>query len=377
MARVQESRAAALLASAPTAPFPEGGLKPMLAKAGELPAKDDAYAYEIKWDGVRALVYVRDGAVHLESRNQNDITKQYPELAPLGAALVGHEVVLDAEIVAFTEAGVPSFQLLQSRLGLTRESTIRTRAAAVPATLAIFDVLHLDGHDVTSLPYTERRELLATLPLDGPSWRISEYHVGGGAEMLASIVEAGLEGVMAKRLDAPYQLNKRTSAWTKVKQQQRQEFVVGGWTEGAGNRAGSIGALLIGHHDRRPEQAAKLGEPQRLMYAGSVGTGFGRVQLEQLARLLEPLATGESPFDVNSPGDIKPVGKWQAIRAKERSAGRPAGSHVHFVEPRLVVEVEYTEFTRDGTLRHPAFQGLRDDKDPADVVREDTADRDD
>ena len=377
MARVKRSPVDDLLAAAPSATFPHD-IKPMLAKAGELPARDAEWAYEIKWDGIRALVYVEGGDVRIESRNQNDITKQYPELMAIGAALAGHDVVLDAEIVAFTEDGVPSFQLLQSRLGLGKESTIRTRAAAVPATLAIFDLLHLDGHDLTGLTFVERREILATLPLDGPNWRISEYHVGGGAAMLASIVEAGLEGVMAKRLDAPYLAGKRGAAWTKVKQQQRQEFVVGGWTEGAGSRAGSIGALLIGHHDLRPERAASRGEEQRLVYAGSVGTGFGRKQLDQLADLLAPLATDTSPFDVNSPGDTKPAGKWQSIRAKERATGGPAAStRVHYVEPRLVVEVEYTEFTRDGTLRHPSFQGLRDDKDPADVVREDTADLDD
>jgi bifunctional non-homologous end joining protein LigD len=369
----QRSHASEVLAAAPAADFPSG-LVPMLAKAGDLPDTEGAHAYELKWDGIRALVYIRGGEVHIESRNRNDITKQYPELAALGAALADHEVVLDAEIVAFTEAGVPSFQLLQSRLGLTREDTIRTRAAATPVTLAIFDVLHLDGHDLMPLGYEQRREVLATLDLDGPNWRVSEYHVGGGHEMLASVVEHGLEGVMVKRLDAPYGPGKRTSAWTKVKQQQRQEFVVGGWTEGNGSRAGQIGALLIGHQDVRPSRARQRKEPQRLMYAGSVGTGFGHATLEQLAALLAPLAVDESPFEINSPGADKPVGKWQAIRAKDRTTGKPVASKVHYVRPELVVELEFTEFTRDGTLRHPSFQGLRDDKDPADVVREDTPD---
>lgn len=372
MAKVQPRDAtSALLEAAPEGAFPSD-LVPMMAKAGALPEAEGVHAYEIKWDGIRALVYVRDGDVRLESRNRNDITAQYPELAALGAALAGHDVVLDAEIVAFTEAGVPSFQLLQSRLGLTRADTIRTRAAATPVTLAIFDILHLDGHDLMPLPYEQRRAVLDALAVAGPNWRVSEYHVGGGAEMLASVVERGLEGVMVKRLDSPYTPGKRTVAWTKVKQQRRQEFVVGGWTEGNGSRAGQIGALLIGHQDVRPARARARKQPQQFLYAGSVGTGFGRETLAQLAALLEPLAVEESPFDVNSPGANKPVGKWQAIRAKDRTTGLPVASQVHYVRPELVVELEFTEFTRDGTLRHPSYQGLRDDKDPADVVREDT-----
>ncbi|MCW2949539.1 MAG: hypothetical protein JWN41_552, partial [Thermoleophilia bacterium] len=372
MARVTAlADAAELLEAAPRAKFPEQ-LQPMLAKAGALPDAEGEHAYEVKWDGIRALVYVRDSSVHIESRNRNDITKQYPELLPLADVLSGREVVLDAEIVAFTEAGVPSFQLLQSRLGLTRADTIRTRAAATPATLAIFDILHLDGRNLMPLTYEQRRAVLATLDLTGPHWRVSEYHIGGGAEMLASVVERGLEGVMVKRLDAPYAPGKRTSAWTKVKQQRRQEFVVGGWTEGSGARGGRIGALLIGHHDVRHERAERTGQTQKLVYAGSVGTGFGNATLDQLAALLKPLATDESPFDVNSPGANKPVGKWQSMRATDRATGKPVASRVHYVRPELVVELEFTEFTRDGTLRHPSYQGLRDDKDPRDVVREDT-----
>ncbi|MBC7461006.1 MAG: DNA ligase [Thermoleophilia bacterium] len=350
MTKLQQRRATnALIEAAPASAFPHH-LVPMMATAAALPEHEGDHAYELKWDGVRALVYIRGGRVHLESRNRNDITAQYPELAALGAALADHDVVLDAEIVAFSEAGVPSFQLLQSRLGLTRADTIRSRAAATPVTLAIFDILHLDGRDLMSLPYEQRRAVLATLDLEGANWRVSQYHVGGGPEMLAAVVEHGLEGVMVKRLDSAYAPGKRTSAWTKVKQQRRQEFIVGGWTEGRGARVGQIGALLIGHQDVRPARARALNEPQQLVYAGSVGTGFDRAALAKLATLLEPLAVEDSPFDVNAP---------------DASASR-----VHFVRPELVVELEFTEFTRDGTLRHPSYQGLRDDKEPSGVVRE-------
>ncbi|MBC7645208.1 MAG: DNA ligase [Thermoleophilia bacterium] len=351
---------------------------PMLAKLGALPAREGAHAYELKWDGIRAMVYVHDGQLRIESRNQNELTRQYPEFAGLVEALGDRDVVLDAEIVALNDAGVPSFQRLQSRLGLKSDLTIKLRAAAAPATMAIFDVVHLDGRDLTSLQYADRREILASLGLESPSWRVSAYQVGDGEAFLAAVVERGLEGVVVKQLDSAYLPGKRTHAWIKVKQQQRQEFVIGGFTEGLGSRAGTIGALLIGHHDVRPDEALRRGEPQLLQYAGSVGSGLSQATLRQLKELLAPLALGESPFDVNSPGATKPQGKWQAIRASadgatSKGAGRT--TPVHYVEPRLVCEVEFTEFTRDGTLRHPAFQGLRTDKDPLDVVREDIAQR--
>ena len=208
-------------------------------------------------------------------------------------------------------------------------------------------------------------------------------HVGEGAALLAAVVEQGMEGVVGKRLGSTYRENARGGDWIKVKQQQRQEFVVVGWTEGAGRRAGSLGALLLGYHDARPAAATRTKEPQRLVYAGSVGTGFSDRALEELQAMLEPLAIDHSPIDVNGPGSTKPVGKWQAMRARDReraaeatgaaarAGGTPVPAHIHYVEPKLVCEVEYTEFTRDGTLRHPSFKGLRDDKSPQDVVRED------
>jgi len=357
------------------APFPER-VQPMLAKAGPMPPEDvpdGEYAYELKWDGIRAIAYVQGGELRLESRNLNDLTAQYPEIAAIVEALAGHDVVLDGEIVAMDERGLPSFQRLQSRLGLKSPATIRARAEAVPATYAIFDVLHLDGRDLMPLPLSERREVLESIEgiQAGPAWRVPAMHRTGGHDLLRAVVERGIEGVMVKRLASTYNPGRRSSDWTKVKQQQRQEFIVCGWTEGGGSRSGAIGSLLLGVHDVRPDAAQHRGERQLLEFVGSVGTGFNRAMLGQLQELLDPLAIDESPFDVRSPGSVRPQGKWQAMRAKDRAPAAGGDSVVHYVEPRLVCEVEYTEFTRDGTLRHPSFQGLRDDTDPADVVRED------
>lgn len=340
---------------------------PMLARAGELPADEDGWAFEVKWDGIRAIALCGAGSTRLHSRNLLDLTPQYPELQALATALGTRAVVLDGEIVAFDEAGLPSFSRLQRRMGLRSAATIATRSAETPATYVVFDVLHLDGRDLTSLPYTERRAILETLPLDGSAWQLTPASVGHGREMLAAIVERGMEGVIAKQVAAPYDVGRRGRSWIKVKHQQRQEFVVGGWTEGRGSRAGTIGSLLIGYHDLRPADAVVAGGAQQLVCAGGVGTGFDAAMRRQLEGLLQPLARDDSPFDVGAPGEVRARGKWASMR--ERGPDGPA--RVHHVEPRIVCEVSFTEFTPDGTVRHPSFQGLRDDKDPADIVRED------
>jgi bifunctional non-homologous end joining protein LigD len=360
-------------------PMPEH-VKPMLAKLAEIPKDPDQWAFEVKWDGIRAVVFAEGGRIRIETRNLNDVTAQYPELTRLGRALGSHTAVLDGEIVAFDEHGRPSFQTLQSRLGLTSESTIRTRAKSTPVRYVAFDLLFLDGRDLKDLPYEERRAMLRELIDDTPHWQVPDHHVGTGRELLDAVVEQGLEGIMAKRLDSTYKEANRGGAWLKIKQQQRQEFVVCGWTEGEGRRGGSIGALLLAYHDATPAEAKARGDRQKLVYAGSVGTGFSDATLAKLHALLEPLETKTSPLDVGSPDPASP-GKWAAIRARERAVAQgldprmnPAKKgRIHWAKPKLVCECEYTEFTRDGTLRHPSFKGLRDDKSPKDVVREDVA----
>jgi bifunctional non-homologous end joining protein LigD len=327
-------------------------IKPMLAKlAHALPPDDDeSWAYEIKWDGVRALAYIENGETRLESRTLEAITHRYPELAGLGEALAPHNAVLDGEIVALDENGVPRFQLLQRRMGVSREETIRRRAEEAPATYMAFDLLHLDGRSTMALPYAQRRALLGGLGLAGPRWQAPSHHIGEGRALFELAQTRGLEGVVGKQLDSPYRPGRRSSEWIKVRNRPRQELVIGGWTPGEGRRAGGIGALLLGYWDKTPAQAKRSGEPQRLLFAGGCGTGFTDRELERLAGLLAPLRRETSPF--------------------EPSIGGPKNKHSIFCRPELVCEVEFTEWTHEQTLRQASYKGLRDDKPSHDVVRE-------
>ncbi|MBI2766613.1 MAG: DNA ligase D [Chloroflexi bacterium] len=322
-------------------------IEPMLARQSELPRDDAAYGFEIKWDGIRAILFSEGGRIHIQSRNLLDITKQYPELHELGESLGAHEAILDGEIVSLDADGIPSFARLQNRMGVAREADVRRRMHEYPATYMVFDLLYLDGHPVMHLPYTERRKLLESLELDGPSWKTPAYHAGDGKAMLAATAARGLEGVVAKRLDGLYEPGKRSGAWLKTKNNLGQEFVIGGWTPGAGSRQDTLGALLIGYYDRTPADAEASGKPQRLHFAGKVGTGFTDEFFRGLIPRLQQMERKDSPFDHGIP---------------------EAGAR--FVEPRLVAQVRFTEWTRAGTLRHPAFLGLRDDKDPREVVLE-------
>lgn len=312
-------------------------LAPMLARAGELPAREEGWAYEVKWDGVRAIAYWKPGELRLESRNLIDITDRYPELAGLGPALGSHSAVLDGEIVAFDSAGRPSFEALQGRMQVSARTQARRLAARVPVTYMLFDLLWLDGHTLTGLPYEQRRQLLFELGLSGERWQTPEHVRGGGRELLAAVREQGLEGLVAKQLASPYEPGARSRSWIKVKTQRRQEFVVGGWTPGRGRRGG-LGALLVGVHE--PAGA--------LRYAGRVGSGMTEAEIERLLALLEPLRRQTSPF---GPGPKPP-------------------REARWCEPRLVAEVSFTEWTAAGSLRHPVYVGLRDDVDPDAVVRE-------
>ena len=309
----------------------------MLATAGKLPPDDDAFAYEIKWDGVRAVSYIRDGHMHVESRNLNDITNRYPEIHGMAEALDGRAAVLDGEVVAFDESGRPSFGQLQQRMHLANQWDVRRKMGEVPIAYVLFDILWLDGRSTMGLPYRERRDVLqALVPTPGACWRISTPHFGDGAALLAAASSQGLEGIVAKRADSLYEPGRRSRNWLKIKLQKRQEMVIGGWLPGEGHRSGKLGALVIGYYDETG-----------LRFAGKVGTGFTEKTLQSLGRELAGLAREDSPFVDTVP--------WKLAR---------------FVEPELIAEVEYTEWTQGNTLRHPSFKGLRDDKDPKDVGRD-------
>jgi bifunctional non-homologous end joining protein LigD len=316
-------------------PMPER-LTPMLACPGRLPSDDARWAFEIKWDGVRAIAYSRPGELRLESRNLNEITDQYPELKRLNRSLSSHTAILDGEIVAFDGGGRPSFEVLQQRMHVAAPA--QRLLKSTPVTYVIFDLLWLDGHSLMGLTYAERRERLAGLHLSGPSWQTPEHVVGHGEALLDASKEQHLEGIVAKRLDSRYQPGRRSSAWLKVKNVGRQEVVIGGWMPGKGRRSQRIGALLAGVYDRAG----------MLRYAGRVGTGFTESELDWLARLLEPLRRDRSPF----------------------GAGPSPPRGAAFCEPCLVAEVEFREWTKAGSLRAPSYKGLRDDKPPREVVRE-------
>ena len=309
---------------------------PMLAKLEALPSDESQWAFEVKWDGVRAITHSEPGRLRLLSRNGNDVTAAYPELRPLNSALGSHRAILDGEVVAFDSEGKPSFQLLQPRMHLRGEAAVRRHAQSSPVTYMIFDLLWLDGHSLSGLPYRERRERLESLELDAPRWRVPESFVGEGSALLAATRERGLEGIIGKRLDSRY-ASGRQSSWAKIKNWGRQEAVIGGWTTGRGGRTGRLGALLLGTYD----------SDRQLHYIGRVGTGFDTRELDRLAKLLGPLTRPTTPF-----------------------AGRQPPKDSHFVEPELVCEVEFSEWTHAGTLRQPSYKGLRDDKRPEEVVRE-------
>ncbi len=319
-------------------PMPEH-VKPMLARPGSLPRSDDGWTYEIKWDGVRAIAYSTPGELRLESRNLKEVTGSYPELARLNRALSSHAAILDGEIVAFDEHGRPSFAALQRRMHVGSPTQAKRLAKAAPVTYMIFDLLWLDGHSLMGLRYEQRRELLEALALSGEAWQTPEHLSGRGRDVLKASAEQQLEGIVAKRLDSPYEPGARGSAWIKIKNVGRQELVIGGWLPGEGRREQRIGALLVGVYD--PDGSFR--------YAGRVGTGFTDSELDRLGKLLAPLRRGDSPFTV----------------------GEPPPREAIYVQPRLVAEIEFAEWTSAGVLRAPSYKGLREDKDAREVVRED------
>ncbi len=312
------------------------GLVPMLATAGELPKNEDGWAFEVKWDGVRGLSYIEAGSLHMDSRNLRDFTPRYPEVWPLAEQLAGRDAILDGEVVAFDDKGRPSFGVLQNRMHLANAVEVRRRMVEIPVLYLVFDVLWLDGKSLMKLPYRERRDALEGLGLGGPAWKVSRTQEGGGRELLEAAHAQGLEGVVAKRLDSPYEPGARSRAWVKTKVKREQELVIGGWMPGEGNRSGRIGAILVGYY-----------EGDDLRFAGRVGTGFSDKTLSSVGALLDPLQRDTSPF-------ADPIPYRDA----------------RFVEPQLVAQVEFSEWTHLNTLRHPVFKGLRDDRDPRSVVRE-------
>ncbi len=314
------------------APTDATDLRPMLASPGEeRDVVGDGWSYEMKWDGIRALVHVDGDELRLVTRNGNDVTAAYPELAEV-TSRVPVPAVLDGEIVALDEAGRPDFGLLQNRFGLTKPRDVERARREAPVQLMLFDVLHADGKDLTGQPYTTRRDALELVVSPGGRVQVPPGVDGELDDALAASAELGLEGVMAKRSTSRYSPGRRSREWLKIKHRHDAEVVLVGWRPGKGGREGTIGSLLVAV----PRDGA-------LAYAGRVGAALGDKALARLAEQLAPYATDEAPID-DVPGLDARDARW--------------------LRPELVAEVEYGEWTSSGRLRHAIWRGLRPDKTP-------------
>ncbi|HEU5108269.1 MAG TPA: non-homologous end-joining DNA ligase [Micromonosporaceae bacterium] len=310
--------------------MPGAPYRPMLATSGGLPS-GPGWAYEFKWDGVRAIGELRAGVARFFARAGPEITAAYPELAPLAAGPT--DAVVDGEVVVLDSHGRPSFVSLAERMHVRERHRAARLAASLPVTYMIFDLLRLDGLDLTALPYVERRATLDALGLAGPHWLTPPSYTDGPATTAAA-EENSLEGVVAKRLDSIYRPGQRTPDWIKVKLELTADFVVGGWRPGARR----IGGLLVG----------VPGGPAGMRFGGRVGGGIGAAAERKLLAALEPLRTPASPF---------------ASGAVPREDARGA----IWTRPEVVVEVKYGQMTPDGRMRFPRFLRLRPDKTPAEV----------
>ncbi|NGO74673.1 ATP-dependent DNA ligase [Streptomyces sp. YC504] len=315
----------------PAAPGVELAATPMLATLSDRRDFPDGWIFERKLDGIRVLAVREGGTVTLRSRSGRKLDATYPEIVDALSAQDCADFTIDGEIVAYAH-GRTDFGRLQQRMGLSRPADVARSKVAV--TYYAFDLLRLDGTDLRRLPLRTRKSLLRNALTFRAPLRLTTHRNAGGPELLADACKRGWEGLIAKRADSMYQA-RRSDDWLKLKCAQGQEFVVGGFTEPAGSRKG-IGALLIGYY-----------EDGRLRYAGKVGTGFDQKTLTALRGRLDELKADTSPFE-----------------------GRPAPPAAHWTRPHLVAQIAFSEWTRDGMLRHPRYQGLRDDKKPTDVIKE-------
>lgn len=286
---------------------------PMKATLGALPADDERWAYEIKYDGYRTLAFVDDGVVRLQSTNLHDVTESYPELGDLPTGVHAGSAIVDGELCVLDDEGRPRFELMQRH--------------ARPAVLFVFDVLRIEEHDTIGLPYEDRRRLLDQLVEPGDHWTVPSYRVGGGSELMAATGDQGLEGIMAKRLGSTYVPGKRSPNWRKIKHRRRMDMVIGGFTAGEGNRAGTFGSLLVG-----------LPGDEGLVFAGGVGTGFDQQRLDELSARLRSITSDTCPFAELPPPSYRRGATW--------------------VEPVLRATIEITELTNDGLVRHASFVDL-------------------
>jgi bifunctional non-homologous end joining protein LigD len=315
---------------------------PMLATPIDHPFDGPQWLFEIKWDGYRAVAFIENGKLRLTSRNQNDLTGRYPELNDLPKFVEGQNLILDGEVVALDEQGRPSFSLMQQRTGFRPGGHRGAPNADVPIVYYAFDLLYLDGYDLRKVPLEARKRTLAAMLGTGDSLRYSDHYEERGVQLFEMARQKGLEGIVAKKRDGPYE-ERRSRDWLKIKIRHQLECVIGGYTEPEGSRA-YFGSIVLGLYDKKG----------RLIHVGQAGSGFNQSSLAEIWKLLKKLETKESPF----------YGPVEALRT------------VHWVKPEPVAEIEFAEWTHGASgssapkLRAPVFLGLRDDKSPTECLLE-------
>jgi len=311
-------------------------IRPMLATLVDKPFDDDQWLYEIKWDGYRAVAFLDGKSVRLVSRNQNDLTAAYPELHDIASHLKARTAILDGEIVALDDTGRPSFSLMQQRTGVGEGARrIRRTRDDIPIVYYLFDLLYLDGYDLMGAGLELRKQLLASILAPTDLLRYSDHYIGQGTALFEAAAQRALEGIIAKRRKSCY-LQKRSREWLKIKIVRRQECVIGGYTDPRGARE-NFGSIVLGLYD----------DEGRLVPVGQAGSGFTEQTHEQMWKRLHALETNHNPF----------FGKVESDR------------RIHYVEPKLVAEIKFTEWTHEGQsgavkMRAPVFQGVRLDKKP-------------
>ena len=310
-------------------------IKPMLATLVDRPFSDPKWLFETKWDGVRAVCFIKNGKARFFSRNQLEMTAQYPELEGIAAGVKATAAILDGEVVALDEQGVSRFQLLQPRLGRKNSGEIGRLTSTTRLAYYVFDLLHLDGLDLLGCKLLDRKTTLEKILKESKNVRFSDHIIGEGEKLFEVVAKVPLEGMIAKRLDSIY-VQRRSADWLKIKTTMESEVVVGGYTQPRNSRS-YFGALVVG-----------LYQDGELHYVAHTGGGFNQKTLEQVYKLMQPWKTNASPF-VNTPKTNEPV-QW--------------------IKPKLVAQVKFSEWTADRRMRHPIFLGIRTDKKPKECTFE-------
>lgn len=312
-------------------------IQPMLAKIEDKPFNSKEFIFEVKWDGERIIAVYEKNRISFFTRNKKEIAFRYPEIAnELPHALKNQSVVLDGEIVVLDKKGVSSFPALQNRIGLNDKDEIESWSKKLPVYFMVFDLLKVGNQSLFEMPLIERKEKLKSVLAETKHIKLPDYIFEKGVNFYKAAEKKGLEGIIAKKKTSQYFPGKRSADWLKIKIANEQEFVIGGFTFGAGSREKYFGALLVGYYQNG-----------KLVYAGNVGTGFDEKILMDLTNKMSKIKTDKSPFE-----------------------NLPIAKNTTFVKPQLVGQFKFREWTPDAKLRQPVYLGLRFDKKPKEVIKE-------